>query len=43
MDPPTWDEWRSTIQALPNDKACGLSTLHNEFYKHASPHVAQLT
>jgi len=42
MDPPTWEEWQVTIQSLPNDKACGPSKLHNEFYKHASPQVAQL-
>src|SRR6266540_7513386 len=43
MDPPTWEEWNNTIHSLPNDKACGPSKLHNEFYKHAGPHVALLT
>src|SRR6266498_634712 len=43
MNPPTWDEWQATIQSLPNDKACGPSNLHNEFYKHAGPKVANLT
>ena len=43
MASPTWDEWKSTIQSLPNDKACGPSKLHNEFYKHAGPQVALLT
>src|SRR6266540_2532406 len=43
MIPPTWEEWQATIQSLPNDKACELSNLHNEFYKHAGPNVAKLT
>src|SRR6266540_1424801 len=43
MIPPTWEEWQATIQSLPNDKACGPSNLHNEFYKHAGPKVANLT
>ncbi len=43
MVPLTWEEWTATIQSLPNDKACGPSKLHNEFYKHAGPHIAKLT
>ncbi len=42
MAPLIWDEWKATIQSLPNDKACRPSKLHNEFYKHAGPQVAQL-
>ncbi len=43
MVPPTWDEWIATLQSLPNDKACGPSTLHNEFYKHAGLPLKKLT
>ncbi len=43
MVPPTWDEWIVTIRALPNDKACGLSSIHNEFYKKAGQPLQQLT
>jgi len=43
MASPTWDEWKTTIQSLPNDKACEPSKLHNKFYKHAGPQVALLT
>src|SRR6266542_7118579 len=43
MNPPTWDEWQATIQSLPNDKACGPSKLHNEFYKHAGNNTKRLT
>src|SRR6266498_801394 len=43
MIPPTWDEWITTINALPNDKACGPSSLHNEFYKHAGLSLKKLT
>ena len=39
----TREEWQATVQSLPNDKACGPSNLHNEFYKHADPKVADLT
>src|SRR6266540_4384229 len=42
MTLPTWDEWTATLQSLPNDKACGLSQLHNEFYKHADDATKQL-
>jgi len=43
MVPPTWDEWIVTIRALPNDKACGPSSLHNKFYKKAGLPLQQLT
>ena len=43
MEPPTWDEWISTLQTLPNDKTCDPSMLHNEFYKHAANPVKRLT
>ena len=43
MVPPTWDEWRVTLQSLPNDKACGPSKLHNKFYKKAGSSLQRLT
>ncbi len=43
MTSPTWDEWIATLQSLPNDKACGPSKLHNEFYKHAGLSTKKLT
>jgi len=43
MTPPTWKEWNQTLQSLPNDKACDLSKLHNEFYKHSGPFTKRLT
>src|SRR4051794_37806103 len=33
MQPPTKEEWLSTISKLPNDKAAGPSEIHNEMIK----------
>ncbi len=41
--PSTWDEWNNTIKSLPNDKVCGLSSLHNEFFRHAGKSLQLLT
>jgi len=43
MLPPTWEEWIAILQTLPNDKAYGLSILHNEFYKQAGISTKRLT
>jgi len=43
MVPPTWEEWIGILQSLPNDKACGLSNLHNEFYKQTGISSKKLT
>jgi len=43
MISPTWDEWICILRALPNDKACGPSMLHNEFYKKAGSSLQHLT
>ncbi len=43
MVPPTWDEWSAILQSLPNDKACGPSNLHNEFYKQTEISSKKLT
>ena len=34
LQPPTFDEWVSTVNGLPNDKAAGPSGISNEMLKH---------
>ncbi|PKK63631.1 hypothetical protein RhiirC2_716851, partial [Rhizophagus irregularis] len=34
MNPPTLDEWSSTISSMPNDKVTGLSMISYEMLKH---------
>ncbi|CAB4417816.1 unnamed protein product [Rhizophagus irregularis] len=42
MDPPTLEEWSSTISSMPNDKAPGPSMISYEMLKHLKPHVSLL-
>ncbi|CAB4446324.1 unnamed protein product [Rhizophagus irregularis] len=42
MDPPTLDEWFSTISSMPNDKAPGPSMISYEMLKHLGPHASSL-
>ena len=34
MQPPTYEEWISTLRCLPNDKATGLSKISNKKMSH---------
>ncbi|GBC19841.1 reverse transcriptase, putative [Rhizophagus irregularis DAOM 181602=DAOM 197198] len=42
MDPPTLDEWSSTISFMPNDKAPGPSMISYEMLKHLDPSASAL-
>ncbi|CAB4417842.1 unnamed protein product [Rhizophagus irregularis] len=42
MDPPTLEEWSSTISSMPNDKAPGPSMISYEMLKHLGPHASSL-
>ncbi|GET50319.1 RNA-directed DNA polymerase from mobile element jockey-like [Rhizophagus irregularis DAOM 181602=DAOM 197198] len=42
MDPPTLDEWSSTISSMPNDKASGPSMISYEMLKHLGPSASTL-
>ncbi|EXX68094.1 hypothetical protein RirG_108170 [Rhizophagus irregularis DAOM 197198w] len=42
MDPPTLDEWSSTISSMPNDKAPGSSMISYEMLKHLGPTASAL-
>ncbi|GET63947.1 RNA-directed DNA polymerase from mobile element jockey-like isoform X1 [Rhizophagus irregularis DAOM 181602=DAOM 197198] len=42
MDPPTLDEWSSTISFMPNDKAPGPSMISYKMLKHLGPSASAL-
>ncbi|PKC02406.1 hypothetical protein RhiirA5_380997 [Rhizophagus irregularis] len=42
MDPPTLEEWSSTISSMPNDKAPGPSMISYEMLKHLGPSASAL-
>ena len=42
MQPPTTKEWSAVISQLSNDKAAGLSGIHNEMIKHLGPNTHRL-
>ncbi|GET58441.1 RNA-directed DNA polymerase from mobile element jockey-like [Rhizophagus irregularis DAOM 181602=DAOM 197198] len=42
LDPPTLDEWLSTVSSMPNDKAPGPSMITYEMLKHLGPNTSAL-
>ncbi|EXX64230.1 hypothetical protein RirG_144820 [Rhizophagus irregularis DAOM 197198w] len=42
MDPPTLEEWLSTVSSMPNDKASGSSMITYEMLKHLDPNTSAL-
>src|SRR5215216_1908737 len=42
MDPPSFEEWTAVIAKLPNEKAAGLSEIHNEQIKHLGTNLQHL-
>ncbi|CAB4436115.1 unnamed protein product [Rhizophagus irregularis] len=42
MNPPSLDEWLSTVFSMPNDKAAGPSMITYEMLKHLGPRISDL-
>ncbi|CAB4443095.1 unnamed protein product [Rhizophagus irregularis] len=42
MNPPSLDEWLSTVSSMPNDKAAGPSMITYEMLKHLDPRISDL-
>ncbi|PKK57690.1 hypothetical protein RhiirC2_825209, partial [Rhizophagus irregularis] len=42
LDPPTLEEWLSTVSSMPNDKAPGPSMITYEMLKHLGPNTSAL-
>ncbi|CAB4408520.1 unnamed protein product [Rhizophagus irregularis] len=42
LNPPSLDEWLSTVSSMPNDKAAGPSMITYEMLKHLGPRVSDL-
>ncbi|CAB4416831.1 unnamed protein product [Rhizophagus irregularis] len=42
INPPSLNEWLSTVSSMPNDKAAGLSMITYEMLKHFGPRISDL-